>query len=101
MKKVSIDIKNGQFVTYPTGEVLLSLEGYINKAYFKQVGNTQQLKIVLIKEDTEYTLNCITGNVTFNSLVTELICHTGSYVSFELEKHSNDIKDFYLIKIIN
>lgn len=100
MKKIAVDIKNGQFITYPTGEVLTSLEGYINKAYFKQVGNTQQLKIVLINKDIEYTLNCITGNVTFNSLVTELICKTDAYVNMILEKHSNEVKEFYLIKLI-
>ena len=99
MKKIGVDIKNGQFVVYPSGEVLSSLEGYINKAYFKQVGTTQQLKVVLIKEDTEYTLNCITGNVTFQSLVTELICNTNSYVKITLELNNNGIKDFYLVKL--
>ena len=99
MKKVGVDIKNGQFVIYPSGESLDFLEGYINKCYFKQVGTTQQLKLVLIKEDTEYILNCITGNVTYQSLVTTLIENRDSFVKLILEKFNNSIKDFYLIKL--
>ena len=42
---IGIDIKNGQFVVYPSGEVLTSLEGKITKSYYRKVGEKYQLKV--------------------------------------------------------
>ena len=98
MKKISVDIKNGMFTVYPTGEVLTSLVGYINKSYFKKVGESIQLKVVLVNEDKEYTLNCMTNNVTYQSLVTELINRNENKVNLNLIKEKNEHTTYYLIK---
>lgn len=95
---IGIDIKQGQFVIYPSGEVLSSLEGNITKCYYKTVGNSVQLKVVFEKEDKEFTLNCITGNVTYQSLVTTLIENPTNEINIFLEKRNNGIRDYYLIK---
>jgi len=95
---IGIDIKQGQFVIYPSGEVLSSLEGNITKCYYKTVGNSVQLKVVFEKEDKEFTLNCITGNVTYQSLVTTLIENSTNEINISLEKRNNGIRDYYLIK---
>jgi len=95
---IGIDIKQGQFVIYPSGEVLSSLEGNITKCYYKTVGNSVQLKVVFEKEDKEFTLNCITGNVTYQSLVTTLIENPTNEINISLEKRNNGIRDYYLIK---
>jgi len=95
---IGIDIKNGQFVVYPSGEVLPSLEGNITKSYYRKVGEKYQLKVCFEKDGQEYTLNCITGNVTYQSLVTTLIENKGNNINILLEKKNNGINDYYLIK---
>ncbi len=95
---IGIDIKQGQFVIYPTGEVLSSLVGNITKCYYKTVGQTVQLKVVFEKDEKEFTLNCITGNVTYQSLVTTLIENSTNEINISLEKKNNGIRDYYLIK---
>lgn len=99
MKKVNVDVKNGQFIIYPSGEALSTLEGYISKSYYKQVGNSTQLKVVLINENVEYTLNCMINNVTYQSLVTCLIEKIEPKVILSLEKKSNEFRDFYIFKL--
>ena len=94
---IGIDIKNGQFVVYPSGEVLTSLEGKITKSYYRKVGEKYQLKVCFEKDGQEYTLNCITGNVTYQSLVTTLIENEGE-MNISIEKKNNGMQDYYLIK---
>ena len=93
-----IDIKQGKFVIYPTGEELSSLVGNITKCYYKTVGNTVQLKVVFEKEEKEFTLNCITGNVTYQSLVTTLIENNDKNINISIIKKNNGIRDYYLIQ---
>lgn len=93
-----IDIKQGKFVIYPTGEELSSLTGYITKCYYKTVGQTIQLKVVFEKEGKEFTLNCITGNVTYQSLVTTLIENDNKNIDISIVKRNNGIRDYYLIQ---
>lgn len=95
---VGIDIKQGKFVIYPTGEELASLVGNITKCYYKTVGQSVQLKVVFEKDEKEFTLNCITGNVTYQSLVTTLIENPTNEINISLEKRNNGIRDYYLIK---
>ena len=94
---IGIDIKNGQFIVYPSGEVLSSLEGTITKSYYRKVGEKYQLKVCFEKDEQEYTLNCITGNVTYQSLVTTLIENKGE-MSISIEKRNNGMQDYYLIR---
>lgn len=100
MKKIPIDIKNGKFTIYPSGEELSSLEGWVSHAYFRQVGNFKQLKVVIINEETEYTLNSIPNNLAYESLVTELIGSEGK-VNLILEEYFNAERTYYLVKNIN
>lgn len=95
---IGIDIKQGQFVIYPSGEILPFIEGTLTKCYYKNVGNSIQLKVAFKKDNKEYTLNCITGNVTYQSLVTTLIENGDSEFNISLEKRNNGIRDYYLIK---
>lgn len=95
---IGIDIKQGQFVIYPSGEVFASLEGVITKSYYKLVGQSYQLKVCFLFEEKEYTLNCITGNVTYQSLVTTLIENKSNYFNISIEKRNNGMRDYYLIK---
>jgi hypothetical protein len=98
MKKIIVDIKRGQFIIYPSGESLDSLVGYINKAYYRVVGQTNQFKLVLINNNDEITLNVITGNVTYQSLVSELALNINEKVNLKLVKYNNAERDYYLIK---
>ena len=81
MKNIIVDIKgsNGakKFVTYPAGEEIPLLSGYVSKSFFKKVGETLQLKVVFNNNDTEYLLNCIANGITYQSLVTTLINKEG------------------------
>jgi hypothetical protein len=95
LKKINVDIKNGQFITYPFKEVLSSIKGYVSKCYYKKVGNSNQFKVVIINNDIEYTINCITNNVTYQSMVTTLIESSGK-VNLEL-KHFEGEYPYYLI----
>jgi hypothetical protein len=97
MEKINVDIKNGEFITYPEKKVLPFLKGYLNKAYYRTVGNSLQLKVVLIDKNIEYTLNCITGNVTYQSLVTTLIENLDDEINLILDKKSNSERDYYLV----
>lgn len=96
MKKIIVDIKDGKFVTYPSKEVLSSIEGYVSKSYYKRVGNSNQLKIVIINENKEYTINCITNNVTYQSMVTTLIESQGK-VNLSIQFIDGEFS-YYLIK---
>src|ERR1035437_41692 len=98
MKKILVDIKRGQFIIYPSGESLDSLVCYINKAYYRVVGQTNQFKLVLINNNDEITLNVITGNVTYQSLVSELALNINEKVNLKLVKYNNAERDYYLIK---
>lgn len=93
-----IDIKQGKFVIFPTGEELPSIEGTLTKCYYKTVGQTIQLKVVFEKDGKEFTLNCITGNVTYQSLVTTLIENGSEKINISLIKKNNGIRDYYLIQ---
>ena len=97
MKKISVDIKNGKFVTYPGGDELSSLSGYINRSYFKQVGQSTQLKIVIVDKNIEYTLNCIANGLIFKSLVTECIEASGE-LNLVIKKIEDNDPPYFIVK---
>lgn len=99
MERVNVDINQGKFVTYPDNEILLSIKGTPNKAFYKMVGQRLQLKVVIYnkEEDKEYLINSIVGNVTNQSLVTTLIENRGD-VELYLEYNNNGQNTYFLVK---
>lgn len=98
MKKVSIDIKNGQFVAYPSGEVYPFLEGYVSNSFFRNAKGVLQFKVVIINNDTEFIINGLANTLSCQSLITELVNKNESKIHLVLEKRIGENGEYFLVK---
>lgn len=91
----NIDIKNGVFSVYGTGETLSFIEGKIERFYTRK-GQTNQIQVI-VKGDEEYCLNIYVSTSYIEDLCNQLLRYSGEVVKITLLER-NGFKNLHLIK---